>query len=128
MDDDYDTMSQTELLARVRDWRQLANDRSTEIARLHDQREYIDAALRDVVTERDRLRAEVTTLGIQSISTEGQWHDLVAERDRLQTVVGAVREAFVRHDDDHWCIAHHALVSLAQALDQLDEPRAEEDA
>jgi hypothetical protein len=34
MDDGYESMSRDELLVRVRDWRQLANDRSTEIARL----------------------------------------------------------------------------------------------
>jgi hypothetical protein len=53
--DNYDEMGREELLARTRDWRQVANDRSAEIARLGMQREVVDAALRDTVTERDRL-------------------------------------------------------------------------
>jgi hypothetical protein len=50
---------------------------------------------------------------------------VVAERDRLLAVERAVREAFVRHDDDHWCIGHAALVGLAEALDALDAWKAE---
>lgn len=57
--DDYDQMDRDELLARVRDWRQVANDRTAEIARLQEQREWVDAALHEVVTQRDRLQASI---------------------------------------------------------------------
>jgi hypothetical protein len=53
--DEYDEMGREELLARARDWRQVANDRSAEIVRLGMQREIVDAALRDAVGERDRV-------------------------------------------------------------------------
>jgi hypothetical protein len=59
MSDPYEEMSRDELLLRAGDWRGVANDRSTEIIRLEQQRAVIDKALRDAVAERDRLRAVV---------------------------------------------------------------------
>jgi hypothetical protein len=39
--------------------------------------------------ERDRLREEVTTMSIQSMGVETEYHDACAERDRLRAAVEA---------------------------------------
>jgi hypothetical protein len=57
--------------------------------------------------------------------TDATTADLEAERDRLRRVVDAVRDAFVRHNDERWCIAPGALVELADALDNLDAVEAD---
>lgn len=41
--------------------------------------------------ERDRLNAEVTDLGIQSMDSEGEYHDLRDERDRLLAAMKYLR-------------------------------------
>jgi cell division protein FtsB len=83
--DEYDGMSRDELLVRVRDWRQLANERSAEIARL--------------VAERVRLQAELSALhdvaavlrdGVEEYA--GVVARVVAERDRLLAVEDALRD------------------------------------
>jgi hypothetical protein len=105
MDDDYESMSADELLVRVRDWRQVANDRSVEIGRLEQQRAAIDVALRDTVAERDRLQTELADAMATGQSMEGQCHDLETERDRLR--------AIVERAHDHVGLDEHVLRTLS---------------
>lgn len=77
MTDEYDDMSRDELLFRLRDWRELANQRSERIAELE--------------TERDQLTGQVTQLSIACQSLEGRLLDLRDERDRLRAVVDGLR-------------------------------------
>lgn len=61
-------------------------------------------------------------LAIADLSEESEpATDLVTERNRMRAVVDVVRDAFVRHSDEQWCISYGALVVLADVLDALDE-------
>jgi hypothetical protein len=95
--DDYGEMGRDELLARARDWRQVANDRSAEIIRLGMQREIVDAALRDTVAERDRLHALAT-----NTATDARVLTKAIARTGENTVSGVVsalvESIYVRHE------------------------------
>lgn len=62
--------------------------------------------------ERDRLTAEVTTLSIQSMGAEGEYHDVKDERDRLRAAMKYLRAAahlFPHTNTDR----NHELLGLA---------------
>ena len=92
-DDGYDAMGREELLVRVRDWRQVANDRSTEIGRLQHQRSIVDVALRDAVAAREHLQNVIrgTLLAIESILTDDHQDLGVSASTILGRVSGALR-------------------------------------
>jgi hypothetical protein len=67
-----------------------------------------------------RAEAEVERLRKEWHAVNDARRQCSIENSRLRPVVAAVRAAFVRHNDDRWCIAHGALEILAEALDALD--------
>jgi hypothetical protein len=114
--DEYDAMSREELLIRVKDWRQVANDRSVEIQRLTDDVE----RLRGAIVEATKILAS-DGVGVEYHVMEralrGHLIEMAAvkaENERLRPLAYAARV---------W-LANGGLFSidLVEAVERLDSP------
>jgi hypothetical protein len=63
------------------------------VCRLETERDRLRDELAAVTAERERLTKQVTTLSIQGMGVETEYHDACAERDRLRAVVDHLRES-----------------------------------
>ncbi len=115
MSDEYDQMDHGELLARVRDWRQVANDRTQEIGRLTDERDAL----------RRQYKSHIGTLNAGIRGLERMLTKVEAERDQLRA---AARDLVAAAKA--WTAAYQTLTApnvrqraindLADAIDAFD--------
>jgi hypothetical protein len=109
MADNYENMSRDELLVRVRDWCQIANDRSTEINRLRD-------ALAEVYFHLGPPQDRVA----EHTEVPGLVEEAMAERDQLRVISVAAQELTDAKIQGEAEREAEAWITLGGALAQLD--------
>jgi chromosome segregation ATPase len=83
--------------------------------------------VRRVVTDRDRLSAEVTALSIASMSSEGEYHEAVAQRDQARDELATWRTQAIEWQQratafgEQVALANNAADTAAEAVGSMAE-------